>query len=45
MLRYNAARLLRNYIFACYGLPAPGDQVPFTFFPVREYSRRRISRK
>jgi len=47
MLLYKASRLLRNFIFAGYGLPAPVEQenVPFTFFPTRQYSRSRISRK
>jgi hypothetical protein len=47
MLLFKASRLLRNYIFACHGLPAPIEQenVPFTFFPTRQYSRSRVSRK
>jgi hypothetical protein len=47
MLWFKASRLLRNFIFAGYGLPAPVEQenVPFTFFPTRQYSRSRISRK
>jgi hypothetical protein len=47
MLFYKASRLLRNFIFAGYGLPAPIEQknVPFTFFPTRQYSRSRTSRK
>ena len=47
MLSYKASRLLRNFIFACYGLPAPVEQenVPFSFFPTRQYSRSRALRK
>jgi len=47
MLLYKASRLLRDYIFAVYGLPAPIEQenVPFTFFPTRQYLRSRVSRK
>jgi len=47
MLWHKASRLVRNYIFACYGLPVPKEQenIPFTFFPTREYLRNRTSRK
>jgi hypothetical protein len=47
MLLFKASRALRNYIFAGYGLLAPVEQknVPFTFFPTRQYSHSRTSRK
>jgi hypothetical protein len=44
-LSQKGSRLLRSYIFAAYGLPTPPDSVPFTFFPTRKFSFRRISPK
>jgi hypothetical protein len=44
-LSLKGSRLLRSYIFACYGLATPPESEPFTFFPTRKPLFRRISRK
>jgi len=48
VLLLKGARLVRNYIFSCYGISSPVEResTPFDgFFPKRCYSFRRTSRK